>query len=592
MRLVIRALWPDLRRQRRWLIVAMVAMVGEVVAAILEPWPLKYVVDSVLFVNGSTGSSRLRTSFDAGSLRLLLILSAAAIGIAGFSAVFSYVDDRFTDIAALRAVFDLRRRLFSHLQRLSMSFHDHRDTQVGDLLSRLGSDIQALQDLAAVGLSSLVTNALTLVSAMVIMFWLDWRLAVVVAIFTLPMLVVAQHTTVRMRVALRTARRQEGRVSSVIQEALSAIRLVQSFGREEHESRRAAAESAKSLQASLRAAALQSRLGPAVRVISGVAAVAVTLYGAVLVVQRGITPGELLVFLGYLRSLQSPARQLAKLSYAIGKASAGAGRLLETLGEMPSVAEHPAARRLRPTTGRVQFDGVSFAYPGGRPILRDVSLEAGPGQVIALVGATGAGKTTLVSLLPRFYDPSSGAVLIDGRDIRSYTLRSLRESISLVLQDSLIFRATLAENIAYGRPEAARGEIEAAAAAAGVDAIAARLPDGYDTLISERGGSLSGGEKQRVGIARALLKDAPIVVLDEPTSSLDSLTERYVMQGLERLLAGRTAFIIAHRLASVRRADLVAVLDGGRVVETGTPEELLARPGSLFGILARAQAVA
>lgn len=592
MKLVVRALWPRLRPQRKWLILAAAAMVGEVATAVLSPWPLKYIVDSVLFTHNAAGSLVLRTVLNGNAIRLLILLSALAMAISVFSAIFTYIDDRATDIAALRAVYDLRRGLFAHLQRLSMSFHQHRDTQVGDLLARLSGDVQALQDLAAVGFSSLITNILTLVSALGVMFWLNWRLAAVVAFFTLPMLLLAQRTTVRMRVALRTARRQEGRVSSVLQEALSAIKLVQSFGREEHESQRAAAESTKSLQASLKAAALQSRLGPMVRVITGVAAVAVTLYGSVLVIQRAITPGELLVFLGYLRSTQAPARQLAKLSYAVGKASAAAGRLLDTFAQMPSVAEHPSARQLRSTSGHVRFEAVSFCYPEGPPILQQVTLEAWPGEVVALVGATGAGKSTLVSLLPRFYDPSSGAVLIDGRDVRTYTLASLRASVSLVLQDSLIFRASLAENIVYGRPEASTAEIEAAGRAAGVDAIAARLPDGYATVVSERGGSLSGGEKQCVGIARALLKDAPIVILDEPTSSMDSLTERRVMAGLERLLAGRTAFIIAHRLATVRNADRVAVLEGGRIVESGPPAGLLERPGSIFADLARTQSVA
>ncbi|HVC40774.1 MAG TPA: ABC transporter ATP-binding protein [Candidatus Saccharimonadales bacterium] len=592
MRTILRVLWPWLRKRRKWLALAAVGMVGEVITSVLAPWPLKFIIDSVIFRPGASGTPVLQTHLDASSIRLLLILSAVAVAIAVVGAASSYIDDRATDIAALRAVYDLRRALFAHLQRLSMSFHEHRDTQVGDLLARLSGDVQALQDLAAVGFSNLVTNTLTLLAALGVMVFLDWRLAAVVAVFSVPMFFMAQRTAVSMRIALRAARRREGRVSAALQESLSAVKLVQSFGREDHESRRVAKESTKSLQASLKAVSLQARLGPLVTMLSGLAGVAVTLFGVVLVIQRSISPGELLIFIRYMRSMQAPVRQLAKLSFAIGKGSAGAARIEETFAKVPSVVEYRGAGELRSPSGHVVFDRVSFAYPDGRPILNDISLEARPGQVVALVGATGSGKSTLMSLLPRFYDPTSGGVLIDGRDIRSYTLASLRASLALVLQDSLIFRASLIENITYGRPDASPEEIAAAAEAAGVCAIAERLPEGYDTIVSERGGSLSGGEQQCIGIARALLKNAPIVVLDEPTSSMDSVTERLVMGGVERLLAGRTAFIIAHRLATVRNADLVAVLDSGRIVEMGTPDELMRRRGSIFATHARNQSMA
>jgi ATP-binding cassette subfamily B protein/subfamily B ATP-binding cassette protein MsbA len=521
---------------------------------------------------------------------VLLIICAAGLIIALIDSGVTYVDDRTTTVAAQRSVDELRRSLFAHLQRLSLSFHASVETQLGDLLSRLNGDIQALQDLAATGISNVVTNGLGIITAIGVMLLLDWRLALVAIGFTIPMYLIAQRTMTKMRLAMRTARHQEGRVGAVLQEALSAVKLVQAFGREEYEERRLAGESSKSLEASLEAAGLQSRLGPIVTGFSATAQIAVAVYGIVLVINRSITAGELLIFLSYLRSMQSPIRQLAKLSFAVGKASAGAERIQEVFARTPDVVESAEARPVQRVTGAVRFDEVSFGYQPDRQVLHDLTLSVAPAQVVAVVGATGAGKSTLLSLLPRFYDPWTGRVLIDGTDVREMTLSSLRANVALVLQDTVIFRATLAENIAYGRPDATRAQIEAAAEASGADAVARRLSDGYDTVVSERGSSLSGGEKQCVGIARAMLKDSPIVVLDEPTSSMDSLTERRVLRGIHRLLQGRTSFIIAHRFATIRNADLVAVLDGGKLIEIGHPTYLMAN-GGRFAELAQSQSL-
>ena len=587
--LILRTLWPYLRRHRRLLVVAGFAMVGEVVTALLVPWPLKWIIDSVVLTRHG-GRSDVRPHFGSNDLRLLLLISAAALAIAVCDALFTYLDDRSTEVVAQRSIYDLRRDLFSHLQRLSVAFHQHADTRVGDLLARLSGDVQGLQDLASAGVSNLVTNGLTLMTMLGVMFWLDWRLAVVAAVLTAPLVAVARSTTLRMRLALRQARKQEGRVSAVLQESLTAIKLVQAYGREGFEEARLAGESDKSLEASLEASILQARLNPFITVLSSVATIGVTLYGVVSVVRGAITPGDLLIFLGYLRGMQSPVRQLAKLSYQVGKATAGVERLNETFAQVPQVIDRPGATNVASAGGRVKFEDVVFGYVPGQPVLRGVTLEAQAGQMVALVGSTGAGKSTLLSLLSRFYDPWEGRVLLDGIDVRDLTLNSLRAQVSLVLQDSLIFRATIRENIAYGRPDATADEIEAAAEAAGVHIIAGRLEQGYDTVVSERGASLSGGEKQCVGIARAILKGAPIVLLDEPTSSMDSLTEQLVMEGLGRLMAGRTAFLIAHRLATVRNADVVAVMREGRVAEIGPPSDLLGR-NSLFAELARTQAL-
>jgi ATP-binding cassette, subfamily B, bacterial len=584
------ALEPHLHGQRRLLAIAAAAMLGEVVTGLLTPWPLKFAFDSVLF-DRSGGHTHVRGSLSGHEVAILIVICAAALVIALADAGLTYVDDRITTVVAQRAVNDLRRAVFAHLQRLSMSFHAGVETQLGDLLSRLNGDIQALQDLASSGISNLVTNGLGILTATLVMLVLDWQLALLALAFTIPMYVVGQRTMVRMRVATRTARRQEGRVGATLQEALGAVKLVQAFSRERYEEQRLEEESARSLEASLDAAKLQSRLTPALSLFSAASQVAVLLAGVVLVIHRRITAGDLLIFLAYLRSMQSPIRQLSKLSFAFGKAEAGAERLQELFARQPDVTERPGAVPIGRARGRVQFETVVFGYGPEREVLHGLSLVAEPGQTIAVVGATGAGKSTLLSLLPRFYDPWSGRILLDGHDVRDLTLPSLRANVALVLQETMIFRATLADNIAYGLPGASPDAVRAASQAAGADRLADRLPDGYETVLSERGSSLSGGERQCIGIARAMLKDAPVVILDEPTSSMDSLTEREVMAGIERLLQGRTAFVIAHRLATVRHADSVAVLDGGRLVELGAPSALLAR-GGRFADLAAAQGLA
>ncbi len=589
---ILRAMWPYLRPHRRTLSFALAAMVGETVTALLAPWPLKFVFDRVLLVHHSHGQAHLRVALGQQQWALLAVITGAAIAIALADALLSYLDTQLSEVASQKAVYELRRALFAHLQRLSVAYHHSPDTRLGDLLSRLSGDIGALQSLAAEGVSNIVTNGLTLVFMVGVLALLDWPMALAAVALTLPMALYARRNTIVMREAMRAARRQEGQVSAVLQESLSSVKLVQAYNREEHESGRLAEVSDLSLSANIRAATLLARLTPSVSLMSSVGYALLILLGVDRVVTGHLTPGELLVLLSYVRVSQSPIRQLAKLSYSISKAGASLERIREVLGVQPTVVQRPGARPLTlDSPATVGFRDVTFGYSRDHAVLHQVSLEASPGQLVALVGATGSGKSTLLSLLPRFYDPWSGAVLIDGRDVQELTLSSLRRNVAVVLQDSLIFRTTVLENIAYGRPDATREEIVAAAEAAGVSPIAMRLEDGYDTVVSERGASLSGGEKQCIGIARAVLKDAPIVVLDEPTSSMDAHTERLVMSGVQRLLVGRTGFIIAHRLATVMKADLVAVLDGGRVVESGDPATLLDDPSSRFAGLARAQLI-
>lgn len=589
---VLKILWPHVRKHRGLLAVAVAAMLGEVATALLVPWPLKYVFDSILFVRDASGHRQLRTHLDPSTVRRLLLVSAAALAIAILDAFFTYLDGRITARTAQRAISDLRRALFAHLQRLSMSFHHALETRVGDLLSRLSGDVQALQDLASAGASNLVTNTLTLAAMSVVLCALNLPLGLLVLVTSFPLFFLARSTTRKMRLALRKARKQEGRVSAVLQESLSSVRLVQAYGREDHEDDRLAGESSKSLDASLQAAELQSRLNPLITIVSTVSTAAVTAYGVLLAVHHAISPGTLLIFLGYLRGIQTPIRQLAKLSYQIGKATTSAERLNEAFQAMPAIVERPGARDLRASRGEITIDSISFGYEVDRPVLKNVSLTARSGEVIAIVGPTGSGKTSLVSLIPRFYDPWQGAVQIDGIDVRDYTLRTLRSAIALVLQESLIFRASIRENIAFGRSNASPDEVLAAGEAAGLGPIVARFENGYDTVVSERGASLSGGQKQCIAIARAILKDAPILILDEPTSSLDSETEQVVLSGLKRLMDGRTVLLIAHRLTTVMTANRIAVLEGGELREFDSPSALLARDDGIFSRLVRVHALA
>jgi ATP-binding cassette subfamily B protein/subfamily B ATP-binding cassette protein MsbA len=586
-------MWPYLRPYRRILVLAGLAMAGETVTAILTPWPLKFVFDGAILVSHHHhGGNQLRVHMGSQQWELLGIIVAVAIAIAAADAFFTYFDAKLSEVASQKAVYELRRTLFSHLQRLSVAFHQSVDTRLGDLLSRLSGDIGALQDLAADGVSTIVTNGLTLIAMAAVVFWIDWPMGVAALVLTVPMAVYTRRNTMTMREAMRVARRQEGRVSAVLQESLSYVKLVQAYGREEHEHQRLTAESDRSLEANIWAATLLARLTPTVSFMSSVGYVLLIVLGAVRVVDGHLTPGDLIVLLIYVRSTQSPIRQLAKVSYAVSKAGASLERIREVLNLEPTVADLPGAKDLllaQPVP--VTFDEVTFGYAPDHPVLHSTSLEARAGQLVAIVGPTGSGKSTLLSLLPRFYDPDAGQVLIEGRDVREFTLQSLRQNVALVLQDSLIFRTTILDNIAYGRPDASPEDILAAAEAAGVGLIAARLEDGYETVVSERGTSLSGGEKQCIGVARALLKNAPIVILDEPTSAMDAHTERLVMTGVQRLMEGRTGFIIAHRLSTVMKADLVAVMEAGRIVETGPPTGLLEDDRSHFARLAQAQNV-
>jgi ATP-binding cassette subfamily B protein/subfamily B ATP-binding cassette protein MsbA len=547
-------------------------LVGSTAAALLQPWPLKLVIDSVL---GSEPPPALLAT--ASRPALLGVLVAVVIALQIVVGALAMLGTNFVIRAALRMVFRLRCALFEHLQKLSLSFHDA--TKVGDSLYRVAWDTYAVQTLLNNAIVPATTATLTLVGIAVVMALRDWRVTVAALAIAGPLVMLIRRLDRPMtRYSLRVHER-ESDVSSRVQEALTAIRAVQAFAREPLERERFERQAAASLHANLHLTLLQTGSQMVVSVLMAVGTAAVLWLAGRRALEGALTPGDVVLLAAYLVMLYKPLETLAYTAVAVQGAAAGARRVLALLDVRPDVTDAPGAAPLPGRAfGGLAFEHVTFAYGAGEPALRDVSLDVRPGEVVAIVGASGAGKTTLASLVVRFYDPQAGRITLDGYDLRALTLRSLRENVALVLQDPIVFGATIRENIAYGRPAATAEDVERAARAANAHEFIAALPEGYATVVGERGVTLSGGQRQRVAIARAFVKDAPVLILDEPTSALDAENERAILEALARLMKGRTTLIIAHRLSTIRHADRIVVLEGGGVVEQGTHTELLARP--------------
>jgi subfamily B ATP-binding cassette protein MsbA len=548
-----------------------VAMMLDALLTALRPWPLKVVIDRVLSQKQSHVPLFASWLDHLSHARLALLYGACATSllIALGTGLLTYSFTRVLGEVGLRFVFQLRSDLFAHLQRLSLKFHDRQ--RVGDLIARLTSDVQSIQDLIANGAILLFSNACLLLGMLVLMFWLNWQFALA-ALAGAPLLfwtVLGFHG--RIKASTRTARTSDGLLGSVAQETLTSIRIVQGLAQERQQDEHFQVQSRKSLHTYLGAIHYQASVAPLVDILAAVGLVIVMWYGTTRVLAGAVTTGDVLVFFAYVTNLYSPMRGLANLSSTWNKASVGLERIAEILRTPQETTDRDDARAVSRLRGAIEFRDVSFWYESGQPVLSHLHLKIAPGEKIAMVGATGAGKSTLASLIPRLYDPSDGAVSIDGEDIRAYTIRSLREQCSLVLQDALLFSGTIRENIAFGRSDATDEQIIAAARTANADEFIQQLPDGYQTGISERGTTLSGGQKQRIAIARAILRDTPILILDEPTTGLDAATEEKVMEALERAAEGRTTIIITHGLRPMRFMDRIVVLEHGQIMEEGDP---------------------
>ncbi|MBV9927274.1 MAG: ABC transporter ATP-binding protein [Acidobacteria bacterium] len=563
-----------LRPYRGALAAAFVAIVAESATDLLEPWPLKVVFD---YVFGSKRmpdwlASLLGHTVGLDKVAALDFAAVSVILIALVGALATYAEKYLTTSVGQRVMHDLRLTLYNHIQRLSLSFFSEQKT--GDLIVRMTSDIDVVQDFVSTALLGMIVNGLTLLGMLGVMFYLDWRFTLISLSVAPALFLVVYSFTRRIRSAARAVKKKEGEIASVVQESLSSVRLIKAFAREDYESNRLDEKSLESVELALLARGVKAKLTPVVELIVAAGTCLVLWYGARLVLAGQISPGALLVFILYLGKMYKPMRDLSKMTDTASKASVGFERIREVLQTESQVRELTHARPAPRFRGRVEFERVGFEYGEGRPVLKDVSLAVEPGEFVALVGPTGSGKSTLLSLIPRFYDPTAGRVLVDGSDVRAFTLNSLRDQISYVLQESYLFRASVWENIAYGRPRATRDEIMRAARLANAHEFIERLPRGYDTVIGERGETLSGGQRQRINIARAVIRDTPILLLDEPSSGLDAVSEELVFEALGRLMEGRTSVVIAHRLATVMRAQRIYAVEGGRIVESGTHEEL------------------
>ena len=566
------------RSQRLALLLIFLLTLASSALVAAQPWPMKFLVDHVL---GTKPMPDFLKSIGIAESRTQLLVTIIVMGLALFAlnttlhAVLAWKWTR----AGRRMVYDLAEDLFARLQRRSLLYHQR--TSVGDTMGRITVDSWSVyRALEALVVSP--AHAILAIGAMVFLMAQLSPLLTWVALASAPFIVGASFLVGKpLRAAARMKREIESRIQSHIQQTLAGISVVQAFAQERRESERLQQYAGVAIAAQQRTALVGSINSLSSGFVMTLGAAVVLWIGARQVLDGTLSIGSILVFLVYLSSLQEQMKTLANTYTTSQSIGASVDRVVEVLKGSPEIVDSPTAGELPKTRGHVQIENVTFGYDPEQPVLCDVSLEVKPASTIAIVGPTGAGKTTLVNLIPRFFDPWRGRVLIDGHDVRDIKLRSLRDQIALVLQESVLFPTTIAENIAYGRPDATRAEVEAAARTAHAHEFISKLPDGYDTPVGERGATLSGGERQRLSIARAVLKDAPILIMDEPTSALDAQTEHLLLDAMDRLRKGRTTLFIAHRLSTVRRADLVVVLKAGRLEEIGTHDELMAR-GELY----------
>jgi len=580
------------RPYRASLFFILVAMVVQTAMSLAAPWPLKIILDNVV------GSHKLPWWLDeamkpvlslTGSGKMHIAAAAAIITvlIALVGALASYVANYYTESVGQWVANDLRMRTYHHLERLSLGYFDTHQT--GSLLSTITTDIQTIQGFASSSTLSIVVDLFTILGMLGIMFWLNWDFTLIIVAVTPFMLLLASRFKKVVKKATREVRKQQSNMVAVVQQGLESMRVVKAFGRQELEQEELGEVSRATVDAALKARKVKALLSPMVAIIVSLCTAVVLWRGSSLILAGTMTAGALTVFLSYLTKFFKPVKDLATITNQIAQTAVGVERIRGILDADMIIPEHPdASEPPQNLRGEIVFDQVAFAYDSETPVLKQVSFTIKPGQMVGIVGATGGGKSTIVSLIPRFYDPTAGQVKIDGVDIRQYKLQALRNQIGYVLQETVLFRGTVRDNIAYGRAGATQEEILAAAKLANADEFIARMPHGYDTMVGERGDTLSGGQRQRIGIARAVIRNNPILILDEPTAALDTESERAVIEALDRLMKGKTVITIAHRLSTIRNSDKILVLKDGAVAEEGTHDELLAL-GGVYAGLYRAQ---
>jgi ATP-binding cassette subfamily B protein/subfamily B ATP-binding cassette protein MsbA len=574
---------PYIRPHKRLAITSLVLMAASAGMALLAPWPLALLLDTVL--GNEPLPSLLGWMGGLGTYELLGIAVGAGLLFTATEHGLAVVDEYVNTKLDQSMVLDLRSQMFRHAQRLSMAYHDSK--QMGKLMFQINTQAAAV-GAVTVSIPPLLQSVLTLVGMFVVVLQIQPTLALL-ALTVVPFVYCSAGFYTRyIEPRVYHVRRLEGDSLAIVHEAMAMLRVIVAFGRERHEYGRFRRQGEEAVSARVHLTVRQTIFSLVVTMITAIGTALVLGFGAHHVLEKDMTVGELVVVMGYIASIYKPLEQISTTFSSLQQAFISLRSAFELLDTEPEVAERPDARALERVRGAVAFEHVDFAYRGRRGTLKDVTFRVDPGQCVAIVGPTGAGKSTLLSLLTRFYDPARGRVLLDGHDVRDLTLASLRAHVSVVLQEPLLFGASIRENIRYGRLEASDEEVEAAARAANAHDFVSALPKGYDTPLGERGALLSGGERQRISVARAFLKDAPVLILDEPTSSIDSKTEAVILDALARLIRGRTTFVVAHRLSTIRDADLILAVDGGRVVEQGTHAELLAR-GGLYAELHAAQ---
>jgi subfamily B ATP-binding cassette protein MsbA len=568
-----------LRPHWKSLVLALGAVVAETAADVLEPWPITIVVDNIL--QGKRLPPALHAAvvnvFGNNTAALLQFALASILLIAIVGGIGGYVEKYLTTSVSQWVAHDLRLLLYQRIQRLSLA--EHGKSRGGDLITRVTKDIDAVQDFIDTALIGIVVNLLTLVGMVAIMLYVNWRFTLVGLAVAPVLFVFVFFYSRKIKEASRTVKKKESELLSDVAEVLASIQVVQAYAREDYEDRRFTSESRQNVRAGLQARSVKAKLSPMVDVIVAIGTCLVLAYGVKLVTAGELTTGVLIVFLMYLKKTYKPIKDLSKMPGAVAKAAVSFERIQEVIGVESTIRDLPDARPAPALTGAIEFDRVTFGYEGGAHVLKDVSLCIAPGQVAAIVGPSGMGKSTIASLVARFFDPLAGSVKVDGSDIRQFTLKSLRDQISFVLQDSLLFRGTIWENISYGRPDADPEDTIRAAQLANAHDFIMNLPHGYGTMVGERGTTLSGGQRRRIAIARAIVRNTPILILDEPTTGLDAQSEHAVVEALERLMKGRTSIVIAHHLDTIQNADIIFVVKDAAIAECGTHDALIANGG-------------